>query len=65
MSESLSSPDHACIAQLAYTYWTERGRPHGSPEVDWHRAVATLTKGAHVRIEEVFTSSLSLGPGTL
>ncbi len=27
------------IANLAYRYWEQRGRPHGSPEVDWYRAV--------------------------
>jgi hypothetical protein len=27
------------IADLAHHYWEERGRPLGSPEVDWHRAV--------------------------
>jgi hypothetical protein len=26
------------IAQLAHRYWIERGRPQGSPEVDWNRA---------------------------
>lgn len=30
------------IAVLAYQYWVERGRPLGTPEVDWYRAVATL-----------------------
>lgn len=26
----------------AYECWCERGQPHGSPEVDWHRAVDDL-----------------------
>lgn len=26
------------IAVLAYKFWTERGRPIGSPEEDWFRA---------------------------
>lgn len=26
------------IAMLAYEYWEQRGRPIGSPEVDWYRA---------------------------
>jgi hypothetical protein len=26
------------IAQLAYQYWEQRGRPFGSPEEDWFRA---------------------------
>lgn len=27
------------IARRAYHYWEQRGRPIGSPEVDWYRAV--------------------------
>jgi hypothetical protein len=27
------------IARRAYEYWEQRGRPIGSPEVDWYRAV--------------------------
>lgn len=30
------------IAQLAYQLWEERGRPQGTPEVDWDRAVQLL-----------------------
>ena len=26
------------IAELAYRYWEDRGRPWGSPEEDWFRA---------------------------
>lgn len=26
------------IQELAHKYWEQRGRPFGSPEVDWHRA---------------------------
>jgi hypothetical protein len=29
---------HEFVAKLAYTLWEERGRPFGSPEVDWFRA---------------------------
>jgi hypothetical protein len=32
------------IAQLAYHYWEERGRPFGSPEVDWYRAIEELNR---------------------
>lgn len=35
-------PSFEDIAILAEQYWNERGRPFGSPEVDWHRAEATL-----------------------
>jgi hypothetical protein len=30
------------IAELAYRYWEERGKPFGSPETDWYRAVETF-----------------------
>lgn len=30
------------IASLAYCYWIERGRPLGSPELDWFRAEAEM-----------------------
>ncbi len=30
------------IAALAYELWQNRGRPEGSPEEDWHRAVEQL-----------------------
>jgi hypothetical protein len=28
----------AAIAELAYRFWEERGRPEGSPDEDWYRA---------------------------
>jgi hypothetical protein len=53
MPDKLESPDkqplelipdflgedrHEFVAKLAYTLWEERGRPFGSPEVDWFAA---------------------------
>lgn len=38
-------PDHAAVAILAYRFWEERGRPCGSPEVDWLRAQHRLRSG--------------------
>jgi hypothetical protein len=35
-------PTYEEIAVLAEQFWNERGRPFGSPEVDWLRAEATL-----------------------
>lgn len=29
---------HEFVSKLAYTLWEARGRPFGSPEVDWFRA---------------------------
>jgi hypothetical protein len=36
--ESTVGPTNDEIAERAHRYWIERGRPHGSPEVDWNRA---------------------------
>lgn len=36
------TPGYHEIAQLAEQFWIERGRPFGSPEIDWLRAEATL-----------------------
>jgi hypothetical protein len=35
-------PTYDEIARLAEQFWNERGRPFGSPEVDWLRAEAVL-----------------------
>ena len=35
-------PDHQQIANLAYQYWEERGRPEDSPDEDWFRAEQSL-----------------------
>jgi Protein of unknown function (DUF2934) len=35
-------PTYDDIAILAEQFWNERGRPFGSPEVDWLRAEATF-----------------------
>lgn len=36
------TPTYEEIARLAEQLWIERGRPFGSPEVDWLRAEQTL-----------------------
>jgi hypothetical protein len=36
------TPTYEDIAMLAEHLWNERGRPFGSPEVDWLRAEETL-----------------------
>jgi hypothetical protein len=56
--------EHARVAELAYRYWEERGRPEGSPEIDWRRAVARLVGEANERLEESVVSSLGMGKRT-
>lgn len=36
------APSDEEIARRAYSLWESRGRPHGSPEEDWHRAKEQL-----------------------
>jgi hypothetical protein len=36
------TPTYEDIAILAEQFWNERGRPFGTPEVDWLRAESTL-----------------------
>lgn len=37
-TDFLGQDRHEFVAKLAYTLWEERGRPFGSPEVDWFAA---------------------------
>jgi hypothetical protein len=34
--------EYEAIEKLAYRFWEERGRPLGSPEVDWQHAEEEL-----------------------
>src|SRR5579884_601508 len=36
--------DRGEVARLAYSYWEQRGRPHGGHEEDWLRAEAELRR---------------------
>ena len=44
MQNESREADHRQIAELAYCYWCDRGRPHGSPEDDWFRAEHDLKR---------------------
>lgn len=37
-TDFLGEDRHEFVAKLAYKLWQERGRPIGSPEVDWFAA---------------------------
>ena len=41
----LPGPSREEIALRAYQLWEERGKPHGSPEEDWHLAEQQLRAG--------------------
>jgi hypothetical protein len=38
MPDFLGEDRHEFVAKLAYKLWEERGRPFGSPDVDWFAA---------------------------
>jgi hypothetical protein len=42
MNESFTEDVHELTEKLAYENWERRGRPMGSPEVDWRAAEETL-----------------------
>jgi len=39
---TIVSPEHKQIEELAYQLWVQRGRPIGSPQVDWLQAEEEL-----------------------
>ena len=41
--KTAAAPTREEITQLAERYWMERGRPEGSPEMDWSRAERELS----------------------
>ena len=37
-TDFLGEDRHEFVARVAYKFWEERGRPFGSPDVDWFAA---------------------------
>jgi Protein of unknown function (DUF2934) len=37
-TDFLGEDRHELVAKVAYKFWEERGRPFGSPDVDWFAA---------------------------
>ena len=46
---------HELVQKLAYKHWEKRGRPLGSPEVDWFAAEKAMRA-------YLFASGIELGP---
>jgi hypothetical protein len=55
--EETSGPTDDEIAARAHQYWIERGRPHGSPEVDWNRARLELIEERRKRAMSTIAAS--------
>ncbi len=60
------------IELLAYRYWEDRGRPFGSPEIDWFRAendlrqqpiLVTAAKTVGAAVGSVVSAAAHLLPG--
>lgn len=51
---------HDQIAKLAYKLWEHRGRPVGSPEIDWSAAESAL--GVRDSQEEFWLSGVRMEP---
>jgi Protein of unknown function (DUF2934) len=45
-SQVSDTPIQEDLAKLAYTLWEQRGRPFGSPEVDWLEAERNLRESS-------------------
>jgi hypothetical protein len=61
-----TNPPISCtqLAELAYRCWEDRGRPEGSPEVDWYHAIAVLGRPDGRALDEDLISAFSVGPTT-
>ena len=47
---------HEMVEDIAHQHWEKRGRPFGSPEVDWFAAEEALRS-------DLLASGVELGPG--
>ena len=68
----MQEPSQQDIERLAYRYWEERGRPFGSPEVDWFRAendlrqepaIIVAAKAVGAAVGSVVSAAAQLLPG--
>ncbi|MBV8213832.1 MAG: DUF2934 domain-containing protein [Verrucomicrobia bacterium] len=53
---------HDLLNKLAYESWEERGRPEGSPEVDWQKAEERLSSYGLDSPVDPPLSAFSIGP---
>jgi hypothetical protein len=62
MIDFFAGDRHELTQKLAYLYWERRGRPFGSPEVDWAAAEKALAASFRHSENELPLSSLQLEP---
>ena len=64
MDEFFTGDVSELLKKLAYEFWEQRGRPFGSPEIDWQRAEERLLSfglDLHSRVGPPL-SAFSMGP---
>lgn len=64
MERNTSDGYNAQLEKLAYRFWEERGRPFGSPDVDWFKAEREFRREFYELPERMPFSSLIMGPVT-
>jgi hypothetical protein len=62
MIDFFAGDRHHLTEKLAYIYWERRGRPLGSPEVDWAAAEKTLAPSFNHSENELPLYSLQFEP---
>jgi hypothetical protein len=62
MNEFFAGEVHELMNKLAYEFWEERGRPIGSPGVDWHKAEQKIRLSTSAPPEGPPFSAFSMGP---
>jgi hypothetical protein len=55
--DDTSGPTDDEIAARAHQYWIQRGRPSGSPELDWNRARLDLIEERRKRAMSTISAS--------
>ncbi len=53
---------HEATARLAYDFWVERGRPFGSPEVDWFAAEKAISSQHGSGEASFYLPAFAMGP---
>jgi hypothetical protein len=62
MKDLFAGDLHDATERLAYIYWELRGRPTGSPEIDWFQAERDLARIREHSERDFSLGSLRLGP---
>jgi len=62
MIEFIAGDEHELTAVLAYRLWEKRGRPLGSPEVDWFEAKNQLAEALAKNHAVIAIFAVGMGP---